>query len=132
MRILLVNAGGIADFHRIEHGQRLFAGFLFRSLEVAQIGFRYLIADPADGIEGEFRILKDHRHAPAANLQHLFLIEREKIEAIEIQPVGGDRRRWQKAQQGAADGGFARAAFTDDTKPFPAKGEGNAPHRLGG
>ncbi|MNL16212.1 hypothetical protein D3C87_1372420 [compost metagenome] len=132
MRILLVDARGVADFDRIEHGERLFAGFRFRRLEMAQIGLRHLIADTADGIEREFWILKDHRHAPSANLQHLLLTERQKIDAIKIKLVGRYRRRWQEAQQSPADGGLARAAFADNAETLPAKGEGDAAHGLGG
>ena len=46
-----------------------------------EIGLGNLVADPLDRVEREFRVLQDHRHALAADAEHLLFAERQKIGA---------------------------------------------------
>ena len=60
-----------------------------------------LPADRVDGIEGRHRLLKDHRHDPAAKVLSCVLVEAVDVVAFE-QDFPGDARApgWVKAQNG--------------------------------
>ena len=82
MRILLGACRWIGDTDLCEHGDGAFGGFFPRRLRVYAHHFRDLIANGEHWIERRHRLLKNYRHAIAANGAQLFIGEREQVESV--------------------------------------------------
>ena len=131
MRIEMVDEFGIADLHGLKHCQGALAGFVAADAQMQKAGLADLLADGFDRIERIFRVLHNHRHAPAAQVLPVALGATEQVVAITGHRLGGDNSgAGHEAQQGAARGRFSRSGFTDDAEPLAPQREAVVAHRL--
>ncbi len=122
--VQLVNPRRFANVHLGEHVQRAFSGFSFRDLVMRQISLGNLFAYLDHRVQRVFRVLHDHRHAPAANALHLFFAAVEQVDIAKTQGFCGDLRRCRvQTQQAAANGGLARAGLADNRQFLAAQRE---------
>ncbi len=104
-----------------------------RAALVARQHFRHLRADREGGVEAGHRLLKDHRHAVAAQPRHLAIRQRCQIDAGKAHLVGRAlAATGQQAHHRQRGDGFAAARFADQAMGFalldPERG---AAHRRG-
>ena len=125
MGILLQAPLGFGDPHLLEQFKRAgFCLFFGHSLVKAQT-FGQLSTHREHRIQRRHRLLKDHPDLVAANRAHQILIGFPKVQlpaglAFEQHPATGNRAtaKLDKAHQGQAGDGLARAGFTNDTDGF--------------
>ena len=80
--------------------------------------FGDLVADRPDRIEAGHRILEDHARSGAAHAPHLLVVQPQEVAPLEADLARADEagRRWDQAQDAAAEDRLAAAGFADDAK----------------
>jgi len=115
--------------HLLEHRDGPCAGLGLRASDMGAVGLGDLVTAALDRVERELGILQDHRHALAAHVEHLLFGRVEKVDLLELHPVGGDLGGVEQAHDRPPHGRFSRAAFADDAEPLAPEGEAHVPDR---
>jgi hypothetical protein len=116
MRIFVGALLGLRDAREPQHVDRLLPRLPPAHLLVQQDRFRDLAAYGEHGIERGHRLLEDHRDVLAAHRAHRLFVERQQIDACQLDLAAGDAagRIGHQPHQRQRCNALAAARFADD------------------
>ncbi len=122
MWIVVGAAVGLGDSDFIHGFNSTLPGLSFWNVVVRQNSFRYLVADPHDGIEGGHGLLENHGDAGTAKFPHGAIRESREVAGRAIFCKEDFTREpgllWKQAHDSERGDRFARAGFADQAEDF--------------